>query len=254
MKLHNDQELILRLLHAHSSEKDHEAINARIHKPENYDILLEMGLLGEEQEGDTITFFLTEKGKKLIEEGGYVIKYPLASEAGTVNNYITVLNSLEKSAARALGKSIIKTEVHKRWGKQNNLELLQVLQNTADFYRTFDHPVARLDALSNDISKAESKLDRALVEEMAKIENFSLPKPINLGLNSLNEKVKLVGIEGNGIAIYDVSDADGAQLKPAVKGNYLTDAKFFIPSYIKKLVIREYYMSKSKQPKKTKES
>ena len=243
-KLDNKEEILLRVLYEYTEGIPRD-LHASIFTENSERSLIDLGLVEEIQQEGQVIARLSEKGMKLVEDGGYIIKYPLASESGSVSTFLNVLSSMEPTAARALGKSIIASKLHVKWGKQVNLELFEILVNTIEYYRTFIHPVARLDELSNDISKAESRLEKELISEMAKIEEFTLPRSINLGLNSQNERTSLVGIIGNNLATFNVNGKEEV-------GNYLLEAGFYLPQYIKKLVIREYYISKSKQPAKAK--
>ena len=63
---------------------------------------------------------LTSKGNTTIEQGGYIIKYPMTAENGIVLNFRAILEGYSSSALHALGLSIINTESYKRWGKHTN--------------------------------------------------------------------------------------------------------------------------------------
>jgi hypothetical protein len=49
-----------------------------------------------------------------MEDGGFIVKYPLSNEKGIVLNYNDTLDQLSASAARALGLAVISTELYKK--------------------------------------------------------------------------------------------------------------------------------------------
>jgi hypothetical protein len=70
-----------------------------------------LGLLNLQSNG---LYTLTQKAYTLIEEGGFVVKYPLSNEKGIVLNYNDTLKQLSPNASRALGLAVISTELYKK--------------------------------------------------------------------------------------------------------------------------------------------
>lgn len=236
-ELSNNEILVLRLLYSKQLESD--TIPSIFFGKEEKERLTDLALLDLDLDKK---YRLTDKAIKLIEDGGYIIKYPLSTEEGTVLNYKEVLNQMSPKAARALGLSIVNTEFYKKWGKHNNLTLLNLLQDTISYYRSFDHPVSKIEQYQEDVKTSQSNCDRAIHSEFQKIENFLLIKPIKLGVDSNGKKMKLVKILSKNKAEVIIGDS-----KESIIIN-INDSELILTSNDKTNIVRQYYLSKSRQP------
>jgi hypothetical protein len=238
-KLTNNEVITLRLLYSNQIlSKD---IPPFFFGEDEKNNLTDLGLIEIVEDGK---YELTEKAITAIETGGYIIKYPLANEDGVVMNYKDVLESCTPSSAKALGLSIINTQFYKKWGKYNNMILLRELEETRDYYRKFEHPIATIEAFRNDIDQAKSRYERAINSELLKIKDFELSKPLRIGITADGKRIELVEIINNKTAKFKIDDSE------LVTANYNTDTDFYLSSQHKHQIIRQFYIMKSKPSKK----
>lgn len=190
---------------------------------------------------DDIVPSITEAGRKLVTGGGYVVKYPLHDQHGNVKNYNKVLESMNKNAAKALGSSILTTEFYKKWGKSNNIELKSAIEDSIKFYRDKEHPISKINNYLLDIQKADGAYQLMLRQEMSKIDTFVLPKRLKLGTYD-NETVYLLGINNEEYKYLIVSQEGKKEI---VGDPWSRDIKFYIPTFLQKSILENYYKFKS---------
>jgi len=186
-KLTNNEELVLRLLY--SNKMKSKDIPVSLFDVEEKDRLLGLKLLTLMPDG---YYELTNSAISIIENGGFIIKYPMFSEQGVVLSFAETLKSYSKPALKALSSNILSTKVYKIWGKDNNIKLYEALKDTMKYYDTFGHPLTRAEKYRNNISEAQSEYEKLLLVELSKIEPFKLTKPISLGMQSNGVVAKLI--------------------------------------------------------------
>jgi hypothetical protein len=235
-KLSNNEIIVIRLLY--SGQILSTEIPESFFDDKEKTNLMELGLIDHNEETDQ--FALTEKAVNIIETGGYVIKYPMHNEEGVVLNYKDVLNSCSTKSAKALGLSIINTQFYKKWGKYNNLILYKELEQTKDYYRNFEHPIAKIEAFKADIDTAESKYEKVLQNELIKIKDFELSKPLLMGITIEGHKIELLKVIDSKSGLFKIGDN-----QPMVI-NTNDNIDFYLSKNHKHQIIRQYYIMKSK--------
>lgn len=185
--LSNNEELVLRLLY--SGQLKSSEIPKIFFGPDERDTLIALKLI---MQIDSNEYVLTDTALEVIEQGKFIVKYPLHNEQGVVMDFLGILTSYSKPALTALGLSIINTETYKKWGKYNNVTLLAHLQDTMFYYNSYEHPLKRIAIYQEEIQKAHSNLEKVLTVEIAKIKPFTLSKPVSLGVNNAGETIYLI--------------------------------------------------------------
>lgn len=235
-KLSNNEIIVLRLLYSK------EVISSEIPQTFFSDVekerLTELDLIIFNKENDQ--FELTEKAINVIETGGYIIKYPMHNEDGVVLNYKDVLDSCSSKSAKALGLSIINTQFYKKWGKYNNLILYKELEQAKDYYRNFEHPIAKIESFKSDIDLAESKYERVLQSELVKIKDFQLSKPLLIGITVDGHKIELLKLIDSKTGLFKIGNGEPIVL------NTNDNVDFYLSKSHKHQIIRQYYVMKSK--------
>jgi hypothetical protein len=237
-KLSNNEEIVIRLLYTQrilSSE-----IPPIFFGEDEKKNLLELGLITLEEDSEIESYVVTEKAANIIETGGYIIKYPLHNDEGVVLNYKDVLNSCTPKSARALGLSIINTQFWRNWGKTTNMILHKELQDSIDYYRTFDHPISKITSYKNDIDLATARYEKVIDFEFNKIKDFDLIKPIYLGSNVHNQKIELKKIINPKTGLFKIGTTDDVIV------NFDDNNDFYLSKNHKYEIIRQYYIMKSK--------
>lgn len=233
-KLTNNEEIVLRLLF--SGKMNSLSIPEEFFGEEEKEGLTGLGLLSLNPDA---TYTLTEKAMEAVASGGFIVKYPLHDEQGVVMNFVDILNSYSNQALKALGKSILSTEIYKRWGKQNNEDLLQALKESAQYYSNFEHPVTTLANYSKETCEAQSNYEREVKKEFSRITLFTLKYPISLGLDSAGNfrfLVEYLGsnkghvLVGNTILLIDFN----------------TDSDYIMTTHVKHAIVEQFYENKSK--------
>jgi hypothetical protein len=235
-KLSNNEIIVLRLLY--SKEVISSEIPVSFFSSNERNNLLNLDLIIFNEELDQ--FELTEKAINVIETGGYIIKYPMHNEDGVVLNYKDVLDSCSSKSAKALGLSIINTQFYKKWGKYNNLILYKELDQARDYYRNFEHPIAKIESFKIDIDIAESKYERILQFEMIKIKDFTLSKPLFIGITIDGHKIELLKIIDSKTSLFKIGNNEPIIL------NTNDNIDFYLSKNHKHQIIRQYYIMKSK--------
>jgi hypothetical protein len=235
-KLSNNEIIAIRLLY--SEQINSNDIPESFFDDKEKNNLLELGLI--EYNDDTDQFVLTEKAVTVIETGGYIIKYPMHNEEGVVLNYKDVLQSCSAKSAKALGLSIINTQFYKKWGKYNNLILYKELEQTKDYYRNFEHPIAKIEAFKADIDTAESKYEKVLQYELIKIKDFYLMKPLLIGITIDGQRIELIKVIDYRTGLFKIGDNE-----PMIM-NTNDNIDFYLSKSHKHQIIRQYYIMKSK--------
>jgi len=232
--LSNNAEISLRLLY--SGHLKSEEIPNTFFGEEEKQTLVSLNLIAEVAPN---SYQLTENGIEVIETGKFIIKYPLHNE-GVVMNFVDILNSYSKEALRALGLSIINTETYKRWGRFNNVTLLEHLQDTVFYYNSFEHPTTRINLYKDEIAKTKSTYEKVLMLELEKIKRFILHKPIRLCVNKDGERVELIEY----ISIHE------AKVKEGEKEILVSfdDLSYALTSYHIEDIINQYYSTNKNKP------
>lgn len=235
-RLSNSEIIVLRLLYSKEiiSSEIPEIFFSELEKIN----LLELELISFNNDLDQ--YELTEKAVNIIETGGYIVKYPMHNEEGVVLNYKDVLQSCSLKSAKALGLSIINTQFYKKWGKYNNLVLLKELDQTKDYYRNFEHPIAKIESFKSDIDLAESKYEKVLYSELIKIKDFELSKPLLIGITIDGHKIELLKLIDSKTGLFKIGNNDPMILN--TNDNY----DFYLSKNHKHQIIRQYYIMKSK--------
>lgn len=231
-KLSVKAEIIIRMLYLGFPSKD---LPPDVFNEREKEHLIALKLITLSTQG----WILTKKAITAIETGGFIVKYPLTTEKGVVLNFIEVLNSYSKDAAKALGLSVLNTRIYERWGKDINNTLYDVMKNTQDYYASHMAVSTRMDTYLDRVRAAQSDYEKLLDTELDKIEQFKLLKPIKLGLNGTGNVMLLTeyispkeGILGN------------TGLKLPVP---LDDPKYALTTYMKHELISQYYVHKSRK-------
>lgn len=182
-------------------------------------------------------WILTQKAVDLIEEGGFIIKYPLHDGKGNVLNYNDVLNTMSKNAARALGRAIIETMAYTKFGKSINLSLLSELKESKQYYRSKQHPISKIKGVQEDLNEAQSDYERVLDIELSKIKEYDLFNPIKFGIidGYKTELVKLINSDRGLFKITILNKEEEHDLKGVYK----------LSNYYKFQIITQYWRSKS---------
>lgn len=138
--------------------------------------LFDLGLVCYESDGNA---YLTDKAKSVVEQGSFIIKYPLSDERGVVANYNTTVKTMSGDALNALVLAMMHEDCFKRISKNVNGLLLQQMQACEDYYRSkIPQTVARLTKYKQDIDNSTARYEAVLMTELAAISNFTLPTPI----------------------------------------------------------------------------
>lgn len=188
-KLSNNEMIVLRLLY--SKQVTSSQIPKVFFDVAEKDNLVSLGLIALKPDNE---YVLTEKAINVIETDAFIIKYPLATEKGTVLNYKDVLNNMSSSAARALGLSVINTDFHKKWGKQTNTLLYDKLKETMLYYRDFNHPLSIIYDYEADVIKADEAYSNELHKQLARVDSIVIMENSDINLVDLTtgETLKLI--------------------------------------------------------------
>lgn len=174
IKLDYRSEVILRTMHLLKCR--YQALSTDIAPDEVPQELLDLGLLTTSLDGD---IHLTDKAISVVEQGSFIIKYPLSDERGVVANYNTTVKTMSGDALNALILAMMHEDCFKRISKNVNGLLLQQMQACEDYYRSkIPQTVARLTKYKQDIDNSTARYEAVLITELAAISNFTLPIPI----------------------------------------------------------------------------
>lgn len=185
---------------------------------------------------------LTEKGAKLLE---IELKDRNLDKSCPGQNVFDLAN-INKSEARKLGFAILDHELHKRWGSSLNKKFYSVMEETKNYYREHLHPTTKINAYKEDISKAYSSYNAALIDACEVIVSFKPDRPVKV-FKDLKSGVEMFLVNIDALGKWHFK-SDGS----IVVGSQFM---FNIPSNVKENILKSYYKQKSqnkndKKPKK----
>jgi hypothetical protein len=147
---------------------------------ENIDELGKLQLITESHDANgDILLDITDKGRRVVENGEYIIKYPLADDSGTATSYNDTLMSMTSNAKQALAAAMIATGFARGIGFKMVHRLHDHLMDSVEYYITNrDNPMSAIYALEQMERIAYSKKDTFINMVFDTIEPFVLSNPI----------------------------------------------------------------------------
>lgn len=229
--LGNNEELVLRWLY--SGFESSKSIPQHFFGEKEKENLLQLKLISLDSQG---FYHLTPKAVEVLENRGFIIKYPLHDENGVVMNFVSILNNYSDKALRALGLSILSTESYKRWTKKVNNKFFEALKESMHYYNSKEHPLTRLDIYHKAALEAETIYISVLDAEVAKITPFKLANPILLGHQ-----------DGKEVKILEVTDSNEYTVqKGDIAMSYSQgNSGLIMTSVVKMQLIRQFFAYKT---------
>jgi hypothetical protein len=231
-KLSNNEEAVIRLLYSETKTLQ------EIFTPQVRERLIDLNLINLKSDG---TYNITDKALSIIENGGFIIKYPLSTDTSVVMNFRDTLLNMSKPALKALALSIKNTEVYKQWGKFLITEFYHIFKDSIEYYKTFDNPLTRLDWYKSNIEDTEALYERQVNIEFSSIENFDLTYPIDVRKDDIGRQVTLTKIIDNKTGEFLIA----ASREPIVVN--FDYSNYYLPLSTKHKIIKQYYTSSKKK-------